>query len=153
MKGGIEFTPLVVWRAGTPFNITTGQDNNGDSLFTDRPAFATDLNLPSVVKTLFGNFDLNPIPGQQIIPRNYGMGPEFFIVNLRASKRFAFNERTSMILSAQGQNLFNRTNPGIPIGNLSSSSFGASHSAAGDWGFGSNNAGNRRFDLSVFFAF
>lgn len=153
MKGGIEFTPLVVWRAGTPFNITTGQDNNGDSLFTDRPAFATDLNRPSVVKTQLGNFDLNPIPGQQIIPRNYGMGPEFFIVNLRASKRFAFNERTSMILSAQGQNLFNRTNPGIPIGNLSSSSFGTSHSAAGDWGFGSNNAGNRRFDLSVFFAF
>src|SRR5262249_51372391 len=38
-KGGIELTPLVLWRSKTPFNITTGSDTNGDSIFTDRPAF------------------------------------------------------------------------------------------------------------------
>ena len=37
-KGGIEITPLVLWRSKTPFDITTGSDTNGDSLFTDRPA-------------------------------------------------------------------------------------------------------------------
>jgi hypothetical protein len=153
LMGGIDLTPLVVWRSGMPFDITTGRDNNGDSLFTDRPAFATDLSRPDVAITRFGNFDLNPVAGQQIIPRNFGKGPEFLIANLRVSKRFAFNERRAMTLAVQGQNLFNHTNPASPVGNLSSSLFGLSHGSAGDWGFGSNQAGNRRIDLSWYFSF
>ncbi len=85
------------------FNITTGTDFNGDTLFTERPAFATDLNRQCnfgtatnpnvrscVAQTTFGAFDLQPISGQTIIPRNYGRGPEFFVVNLRAAKEFGF---------------------------------------------------------------
>ena len=34
---GFLFSPFIVAHSGTPFNITTGQDLNGDSLFTDRP--------------------------------------------------------------------------------------------------------------------
>jgi hypothetical protein len=45
---------------------------------------------PCVVRTRFGDFDLQPLPGQTIIPRNYGRGPEFFMVNLRATKEFGF---------------------------------------------------------------
>jgi len=36
-----------------PYNVTSGQDVNNDSLFNDRPAFATDLSRPSVVVTRF----------------------------------------------------------------------------------------------------
>ena len=41
-------------------------------------------------QTRFGDFDLAPAPGQALIPRNYGMGPGFFSVNLGISRAFAF---------------------------------------------------------------
>jgi hypothetical protein len=146
-RWGIELTPLVVWRSGLPFDITTGRDTNGDALFTDRPAFATDLTRPGVVVTPLGVFDLDPQPGQQIIPRNFGDSEQFVTANLRVAKRFQLNERTSMTFSIQGTNIFNRTNPGSPIGNLGSPLFGAANTSAGDWGLGSNQAGNRRLEL------
>jgi hypothetical protein len=152
-KWGIELIPLGVWRTGMPYDVTTGRDNNGDSLFTDRPAFATDLARPSVVVNPYGAFDLNPLPGQQIIPRNMLFGPRFFISNLQLRKRFPLKERVAMTVSVQCQNLFNNTNAGLPVGNLSSSRFGVSQASAGDWGLGSNQAGNRRLELSVFFSF
>lgn len=88
----LRLNPLIFARSGSPFNITTGRDTNNDSLFTDRPAFATDLTRPGVVVTRFGAFDLIPLPGQEIIPRNFGHGPAFFSVNLGLSKTFSFGE-------------------------------------------------------------
>jgi hypothetical protein len=89
---GIRLSPLITANSGRPFNITTGRDTNGDTLFTERPAFATDLTKPGVVQTRFGAFDPNPVPGQGLIPRNFGTGPSFFTVNLRMSKTFGFGE-------------------------------------------------------------
>ena len=48
---GLRISPLLVASAGRPFNITVGRDLNGDTLFTDRPAVATDLTRPSVVSS------------------------------------------------------------------------------------------------------
>ena len=89
---GVRLNPIVTINSGSPFNITTGRDRNGDTIFNERPAFATDLSRPSVRVTPYGTFDLDPLPGQEIIPRNYGTGPAFFAVNLRASKTFGFGE-------------------------------------------------------------
>jgi hypothetical protein len=85
---GIRLSPLAVVASGRPFNITTGRDTNGDSLFTERPAFATDLSQPGVVFTPLGAFELNPVQGREMIPRNYGRGPAFFALSLRASRTF-----------------------------------------------------------------
>lgn len=103
---GLELSPFITYRTGIPFNITTGIDSNGDSLFTERPAFATDLDRQCdfgspgdpdirdcVVQTPFGNFDLQPLPGQEIVPRNYGRGPNFFVTNLRVSREFEIGKR------------------------------------------------------------
>lgn len=92
---GISLSPFIVASSGGPFNSTLGRDLNGDSLFTDRPAWATTLDLPSVVRTSYGVFDSNPTPGQTVIPRNLGTGPGRFMVNLRLSKSFGFGKRTS----------------------------------------------------------
>jgi hypothetical protein len=152
-RAKIDFTPLILWRSGLPFDITTGRDLNGDSLFTDRPAFATSITGPNVVATRFGLFNLTPGPTDTIIPRNSGTGPGFLIANLRVSHRFRLDEKRSIMLSVQAQNIFNHTNPGLPVGNLSSPLFGLSNTAAGDWGLASNQAGNRRFDLWIYFSF
>jgi hypothetical protein len=211
---GLRLNPLVIWTSGRPFNITTGRDTNNDSLFTERPAIATDLTKPGVIVTRFGAFDPNPALGQEIIPRNYGDGPSFFNVNLGLSKTFGFGgsnrdnvasaagqdgsgpgagggrgrggfgsgggsggggfggggggrggrgggasteNRYNLTFSVQVQNLFNTTNEGTPVGNLSSPRFGESLSTAGGFGFGGGGgnpaAGNRRIIGQVRFSF
>ena len=88
--GRVRVGSFIRWSSGRPFNITTGRDNNGDTMFTDRPAFATDPNRPGVVQTKWGLLDPNPTPGQTIIPRNYGTGPGMFLVSLNLSKTIGF---------------------------------------------------------------
>ncbi len=160
-------------RSGAPFNITINQDLNGDSIFNDRPAFATDLTRRSVVKTQFGNFDTIPISGQTIVPINYGHGPGYFVVNLNLGKSFTFgpavkpapgasapklapgekptvNRRFSLDVGIDGQNLFNQVNLGQPVGTLGSPLFGKSISSAS----GNNStSANRVVELSTQFRF
>jgi hypothetical protein len=101
---GISLSPFLVVSSGNPFNITIGRDLNGDSLFTERPAFATDLTKPGVIATRFGAFDPNPTVGSQIIPRNYGQSPGALTANLRVSKTWSFGgERRSTAAQRQGQ--------------------------------------------------
>jgi hypothetical protein len=78
-------------RGGTPFNITTGTDLNGDSIFNDRPAFATAPTANSVLyNTRFGSFDANPQPGEKTIPINYGNSPNFAFLDLSVNRTFKF---------------------------------------------------------------
>jgi hypothetical protein len=72
---------------------------------------------------------------------------------LRISKAIPLRDRTAINLSIQGTNIFNHTNPGVPVGNLGSPLFGTSNTSAGDWGLGSNQAGNRRIEAMLSFSF
>lgn len=177
----VRLSPLIFARTGAPFNITTGRDPNGDTLFTERPALATDLQKPGVVITPLGAFDPNPGPGQIIIPRNFGDGPGFFGVNLAVSRTFGFGQaprkatraqqatgnavapaaaRSAPIeerpyklnLSVRFVNLFNHVNPGPPIGNLSSPLFGISNMSATDGNF-ANSTSNRRIIVTTTLSF
>ena len=87
---GVRLNPFISINSAPPFNITVGHDLNGDSVFNDRPAFATDPSRPSVVQTQWGAFDTSPIAGQKIIPINYGTGFNNVSVNMRLSKTFSF---------------------------------------------------------------
>ena len=89
----VEINGFVALTGHTYFDITTGQDNNADTIYNDRPAFATDLTRNSVVKTAFGNFDTSPVAGQTIIPINYGNAPGLAYTELYASKGFHFGPR------------------------------------------------------------
>jgi hypothetical protein len=156
-RWGLSFSPLIVGLSGAPFNIITGADRNNDSVFADRPSFASDLTRPSVVQTSFGAFDLAPLPGAVIIPRNFADGPGYFSVNLRVAKTINFGPLPRAAAAApQGNqpqgprpagpaaevrpyrltfsiavaNILNHTNPGPRIGNLTSPSFGLSNSLA-----------------------
>jgi hypothetical protein len=138
----VEANPFFIVESSGPFNITVGQDLNGDSQFNDRPAFATDLSRSSVYRTRWGNFDANPMPGQKIIPVNYGTGPAFVMLNMSLSRVFYFGpklraaagqasgqerpRRIAWNVGLQAQNLLNTVNGGPPLGVLGSPLFGHS---------------------------
>lgn len=170
---GFSVRPFISARSGRPFNITTGTDLNGDSIYNDRPAFATDLSRPSVVRTAYGNFDTVPLPSQTIIPYNYGHGPGLLWVDLQMSEAFHVGPRTAMkaapqqatgakptshterpwmlSFSLEAQNLFNHVNPGTPVGVVSSPFFGHPLSVATD--FSTLTAANRTILLHSTFTF
>jgi hypothetical protein len=85
----VRLNPSVNFSSGSPFNITTGRDNNRDTLFNDRPAFASADDSEAII-TRFGVFNPNPQPGDEIIPRNFGQGPGSVNVSLNISKTFNF---------------------------------------------------------------
>jgi len=168
---GLQIFSFVRLQSGTPFNITVGQDLNGDSIFNDRPAFATDLSRPSVVTTRFGNFDTKPAAGQTIIPINYGSGPILFAVNFDLNKTIQFgreikpapgtpatvpvpgrkpriDRRFSLQVGIDAQNLFNRVNAAPPIGTLNSPLFGQSIALANQ-----SASANRIIEISTFLRF
>jgi hypothetical protein len=97
-----SFSPFIIANSGQPFNITTGQDYNGDSIYNDRPAFASDLTRPTVMRTGLGTFDTAPIAGQAIVPINYGTGPSNFTINMRVSKVFGFGKEGGKTQGSQG---------------------------------------------------
>jgi hypothetical protein len=84
----IRLNPFIIANSGRPFNITTGRDSNGDTLFTERPALATNTSKAGLITSRFGTFDPNPTADQLIIPRNFASGPRFFTVNVRISRTF-----------------------------------------------------------------
>jgi len=103
MPKGFRLSPFMMTSSGTPFNITVGQDLNGDSIYNDRPAFAPAGETGSnIVVTKWGTFDAAPKTAETIIPINYGTGPGFFEMNLRLSKTFAFGRKTERSTSPGG---------------------------------------------------
>jgi hypothetical protein len=89
MPWNTYISSFIELRSGAPFNITTGRDNNRDTFFNDRPAFAN-AGDPDAVVTRYGIFNPNPGPGDQIIPRNFGQNPGFVSVNINAAKTWGF---------------------------------------------------------------
>jgi len=154
---GFRINPFLTMTSGRPYNITIGKDLNGDGLFTDRPAFATDLSRSSVVRTAQGVFDLAPVPGATIIPRNFGEGPGTVAANLRVAKTFTFGggQIEEGFRSKADHHFRDRpqraesSNFATPVGNLSSPVFGNSSSLLAGQGV----VGTRRIDLQLRFTF
>jgi hypothetical protein len=81
---GFEFSPIVRYNSGHPFNLLAGADLNGDNNSrTDRPAGAG---------------------------RNTGIGPNYIDFDARLSRSFKITEGVKLQLMAEAFNLFNRTN-------------------------------------------
>lgn len=109
----IRLNPFVNISSGRPFNITTGRDINGDTVFIDRPAFAS-AGDPGAIITPYGIFNPNPISGDEIIPRNFGDGPGQVNVSLSVSRTFGFGPTIGGYpgMSAAGSNRGNNQQGG-----------------------------------------
>jgi len=149
---GFRLNPFVIASSGRPFNITTGRDTNGDSLFTERPALATDLTKPGVIVTPLGAFDPNPAPGQAIIPRNFATGPSFFTVNLNLSKTFGFGGEAGGQSASSQQGGGERGGPGGGGGGRGGGGRGGGgfggFGGGGGRGGGGGDSSNSRYNLN-----
>ena len=180
-RWGFRLSPLLSIQSGAPFDITTGSDLYGTTLFNARPGIASNPNKPGLVSTKYGLLDPSPAPGEQILPRNYGRGPGQVSVNLRLSKTIGFGpergtgsnaggnsggqgggnnapptaRRYNLSISMSARNVLNHTNPGPIIGNVTSPLFGRANQMAGGAGGGgfSENADNRRLEMQLRLAF
>jgi hypothetical protein len=163
LPGGMSGGTFMIAQSGAPFDIVLGNDLNGDSQFNDRPSFATDLTRPSVVRTRYGNFDTDPIPGQTIIPNNYGQGPGLLVLNSFVEKEFHFgptikpapdtpkptlkpgqkppqpDKKYTLFGAVEGDNILNHVNPAAPVGTLGSPLFGVSNALNSNFSEGSAN--------------
>jgi hypothetical protein len=147
--------PFIVANTGPGFNITTGLDRNLDRQFNERPSFAAvDAVCSLTIKcTRFGKFNLNPLPGETIIPRNYGQAPGAFVVNMRVSRTFAFgvinrgNAAAASRPAGQTAAAAPAGGPGGPGGPAGGARAGAG--GPGPQGGGGAAASEKRYNLNV----
>jgi hypothetical protein len=139
---GVSVSPMLVANSGAPFNITVGQDLNGDNQFNDRPAFATSAST-DVMHTSYGNFDLNPQAGEALVPYNYGTGPGEFSMNMRISKSIGIGPK---VANGIGPGMFGPGGPGGPHGGPGRGGMGG---GLGPQGLSSGSGGPPRLDQAV----
>jgi len=82
-----ELSYIFTYASRLPFNILLGSDRNLDTNNNDRPSG---------------------------VGRNTGRGFDYASLDMRVSRRIRLNERVSVDVLAEGFNLFNRANYGVP---------------------------------------
>lgn len=112
--------------SGTPYNITTGRDNNGDGNFNDRPGFSDGAQS---ILTSFGFLNPNVVNGD--FPRNAGTNPATATLDLNLSRMFLVGSKNKsgesrfrLAINVRIANVLNRANLLGTIGVLSSPLFG-----------------------------
>jgi TonB-dependent receptor-like protein len=85
--GGFQLGYIFTYASGLPFNVLLGSDRNLDTNNNDRPAG---------------------------IGRNTGRGFDYASLDLRLSRRFRLTESIDLQLLAEGFNVLNRSNFGVP---------------------------------------
>ena len=107
---GFRVSPFMVANSGPPFDITIGQDENGDSQFNDRPAFASvapgasatscaSATAAAPICAVPGFPAFNMFPGNNVprIPINFGTTPAQFTLNMRLSKTFGLGPKLEAV--------------------------------------------------------
>ncbi len=139
LPGDVRVSPFVIASSGGRYNITAGRDLNGDTVFTDRPAYASDPSRPGLVETAWGLLDPNPLPGATTIPRNLGRAPGFLSVNLRVGRTIRFGRSKTAVVPEDPE----RPGVGDPAGpgGMRPPGGGPGRGGGGRGGFGGGGGG------------
>jgi hypothetical protein len=89
-KWHVRISPYINIQSAAPFDITTGSDPFGTTLFNARPGVVTGSSVPGAIQTRYGLLDPNPTSNEQLLPRNYGRGPGSVALNMRIGKTWGF---------------------------------------------------------------
>jgi hypothetical protein len=105
-----RLSPFMVVSSGSPFNITSPIDVNGDQIYNDRPGLVSTATCPgrplptgpqnNIYCTPLGTFDV--LGGGKLLPINYGTGPAHFVMNLRFTKTLGFGPKAKSSSSGSG---------------------------------------------------
>ena len=202
----INLSPFLVANSGSPYNIVTGIDTNGDTIYNDRAVSVPAGTPGTLVKTIGNCGTFAPLGTNNnftTVPINACTGPATFTTNLRVTKTFGFGRynraddprntqrngqggppqggpgggpggrgggggrggpgggfggggassgrRYNVSLGAQAQNIFNIVDRTVPVGTLSSPSFGTSTQLAGN--IFTTDSAVRRVSLQLSFSF
>ena len=83
---GFEIAPIFNYNSGHPFNLLSGEPTNGDN---------------------------HPTNGRPVgVPRNTGLGPNYTSFDARISWHHRVGEKSTLLITAEGFNIANRTNYG-----------------------------------------
>jgi len=148
----IRLSPFMVVSSGSPFNIVSPFDLNGDAQYNDRPGLVSTATCPTVTIsgsqsniycTSLGTFDVLGTTGK-LLPINYGTGPAHFVLNLRLTKTFGLGSKTKATAGNQGQG-------GPPGGGGGRGGGGPRGPLFGGGGGGFNTSSNsdRRYNLML----
>lgn len=93
----MQFSPFLQAQSGSPYNITSGNDDNTDTVFNDRPYLLNGANpaAGALTKSIAGcgTFtSIAPVAGAARTPINYCTGPAQFAFNVRFTKTWGFGE-------------------------------------------------------------
>jgi len=150
MPYAFRLNPFIIVSSGQPFNVTVGQDVNGDSIFNDRPGLVTASTAPGNIRvTQWGTFNASPVSGEPTIPINIGTGTTLATVNLRLSKTFGFGKEVGAGQGPRGGQAGGGGGGGrggFPGGGLGGRGLGSSGGQGG--AFGAGPASTRRYSLT-----
>ncbi|HEY8410032.1 MAG TPA: carboxypeptidase regulatory-like domain-containing protein [Pyrinomonadaceae bacterium] len=114
---GFQFGYIFTYASRLPFNVLLGSDRNFDSNNNDRPTG---------------------------VGRNTGRGFDFASLDLRLSRRFRLSERVNLQVLAEGFNVLNRANYGVP-----NNTFGAGVNALPTFGQPTAAFDPRQFQIGM----
>lgn len=102
-----RFSPFMIVGTGSPYNINSPLDLNGDSQYNDRPSLVSTATCSpetvtnSIYCTSLGTFDITGATGK-LLPINYETGPNHFVMNFRLTKTIGFGPSTKRTPGAGG---------------------------------------------------
>jgi hypothetical protein len=161
----ITASPFLVAQSGSPYNITTGTDNNQDGVYDDRPSFAANATSGNCLAAssfdahtsdqATGSFQSGESYPQ--IPVNYCTGPASVTLNMRLSRTFGFGPKTQSTRGGNGggQSGPGGVGPGGPSGGGRGGGGGYGGGGGGRGGGGGGGGGRsgsntgRKYNLSV----
>ncbi|HYO91248.1 MAG TPA: hypothetical protein VEQ40_06410, partial [Pyrinomonadaceae bacterium] len=115
--GKLRIAPILRLASGAPFNISIGgTDRNLDDVGNDRPIFTGDLSLlrsrapgEPLNPRILSAFALPTLGQTGNLPRNAGIGPGQFLLDLNVTREFRVSERMRLRPVVEIDNLLNKT--------------------------------------------
>jgi len=115
--GRLRLSPILRLASGAPFNISVGGvDRNLDDVGNDRPIFNGDLSLlrfrepgEPLPLALLSAFSLPTLGQTGNLPRNAGIGPGQFFLDINITREFRPTERLRVRPVLEIDNLLNKT--------------------------------------------
>lgn len=132
--GGWQWTGVMQFQTGRPFNITSGQDNSLDGLGNDRAKLTGQPTEPQPSLTCASQpcvywfnpaaFAVNDRGTFGDVPKGYLYGPSLQTWDMGLFKNFRFTNDMNVQFRAEFFNIFNQVNFDVPVTNRSGGGFG-----------------------------